>query len=202
MEVRHNAALLYHLLCSLYTFSSQNPAEIQQSKRASNPLGTILLQTRCHQPYPPCRLGTQILMTTSQQCLAVNSHCCIQCTAMPMKSHHRSISLCSSDCISVLDSFVADPFHIYNLSVPILQLSLSPLTIFHFIPSSALLLPRNYELQHFFPSICTFCPFGILIVSLSPRSVSSWILSPEGCVLAVRPPYSEAGVFRDEFCQR
>ena len=34
-----------------------------------------------------------------------------------------------------------------------------------------------HKSEHFFPSTTTVFPFGILIVSLSPRSVCSWILS-------------------------
>jgi hypothetical protein len=34
-----------------------------------------------------------------------------------------------------------------------------------------------YRSLHFFPSITTFCPLGIFTVSLSPLSVSSWILN-------------------------
>jgi hypothetical protein len=35
----------------------------------------------------------------------------------------------------------------------------------------------HYRSEHFFPSITTVCPLGILTVSLSPRSVCSWILN-------------------------
>jgi len=42
-------------------------------------------------------------------------------------------------------------------------------------PSS--LSQPHYRSEHFFPSMTTFCPFGILIVSLSPRSVCSCILN-------------------------
>lgn len=35
----------------------------------------------------------------------------------------------------------------------------------------------HHRSEHFFPSMTTFCPFGILTVSLSPRSVCSCILN-------------------------